>query len=39
MLDIKAALVAAGILAVPFALMFIDFEKNQLKKQGSGIND
>lgn len=39
MLDIKAALVAAGILAVPFALMFIDFEKDQLKKQGSGIND
>ena len=28
-LDIKAALVAAGILALPFALMFIDFEKKR----------
>lgn len=27
LIDIKAALVAAGILAIPFALMFIDFEK------------
>lgn len=39
LLDIKAALVAAGILAVPFALMFIDFEKNLIENQGSGIND
>ncbi len=29
MLDIKAALVAAGILALPFALMFIDTDKKQ----------
>ena len=33
-LGIKAALAAAGILLIPFALMFIDLEKGHITKKG-----